>query len=54
MLGMTNHEMKTGAVRLINEINEDRMDDLLSCLRVFREQQDFDNSVYSNSPEVIE
>ena len=51
---MSDQEMKTEAIRLINEINEDRMADLLSCLRVFREQQDYDTSSYSNSPEVIE
>lgn len=51
---MSDQEMKTEAIRLINEIDADRMEDLLSCLRVFREQQDFDNSAYRNSPEVIE
>lgn len=51
---MSDKEMKTEAIRLINEIDEDRMEDLLSCLRVFREQQDYDTNAYSNSPEVIE
>ena len=51
---MSDQEMKTEAIRLINEIDADRMEDLLSCLRVFREQQDYDNSAYRNSPEVIE
>ena len=51
---MSDQEMKTEAIRLINEIDADRMEDLLSCLRVFREQQDYNNSSYSNSPEVIE
>jgi hypothetical protein len=50
---MSDQEMKAEAIRLINEIDADRMEDLLSCLRVFREQQDYD-SAYSNSPEVIE
>lgn len=51
---MSDQEMKTEAIRLINEIDANRMEDLLLCLRVFKEQQDYDNSAYSNSPEVIE
>gem|GEM_PF-2727811 len=54
MLAMSDQEMKNEAIRLINEIDADRMEDLLSCLRVFREQQDYDDRAYSNSPEVIE
>lgn len=50
---MSDHEMKAEAIRLINEIDADRMDDLLACLRIFREQQDYTSS-YTNSPEVIE
>ncbi|WP_143016914.1 hypothetical protein [Dyadobacter soli] len=50
---MSDQEMKNEAIRLINEIDADRMEDLLACLRVFREQQDYASS-YSNSPEVIE
>jgi len=51
---MSDHEMKTEAIRLINEIDADRMEDLLSCLRVFREQQNYQTGTYANSPEVIE
>lgn len=41
---MSDQEMKTEAIRLINEIDADRMEDLLACLRVFREQQDYNTS----------
>lgn len=41
---MSDQEMKSEAIRLINEINSDRMEDLLACLRVFRELQDDDTS----------
>jgi hypothetical protein len=38
---MNDQELRMEAIRLVDEINEDRLEDVVACLRVFREQQDF-------------
>ena len=48
---MSTLELKTEAIRLINEINADRMQDIVFSLRAFKEQQDMETEVDVNSPE---
>ncbi|WP_255700976.1 hypothetical protein [Dyadobacter sp. CY323] len=36
---MSNRDLKTEVIRLVNEVDENRMEDLLSSIRSFMEQQ---------------
>jgi len=51
---MSNKELKTEAIRLIDEIDADRMEDLLFSIRAFREQQNADSDIDSSSPQLLE
>lgn len=50
---MSNRELQTEAIRLINEIDADRMEDLVLSIRAFKEQQDIETDIDPNSPELL-
>lgn len=49
---MPSRELKTEAIRLIDEIDADRMEDLLLSIRLLREQQNTGTDF--NSPKLLE
>jgi hypothetical protein len=53
MLSMSNRELKSEVIRLVNEVDENRMEDLLLSIRSFMEHQNVDNGIDANSPELL-
>lgn len=51
---MSNRELKSEVIRLVNEVDENRMEDLLLSIRSFMEHQNVDNSIDANSPELLQ
>ena len=51
---MSNRELKSEVIRLVNEVDENRMQDLLLSIRSFMEHQNVDNSIDANSPELLQ
>ena len=50
---MSNRELKSEVIRLVNEVDENRMEDLLLSIRSFMEHQNVDNGIDANSPELL-
>ncbi|MCF0049709.1 hypothetical protein LXM25_06570 [Dyadobacter sp. LJ53] len=50
---MSNRELKSEVIRLVNEVDENRMEDLLLSIRSFMEHQNVDNGTDANSPELL-
>lgn len=51
---MSNRELKSEVIRLVNEVDENRMEDLLLSIRSFMEHQNVDNGIDANSPELLQ
>ncbi|MCE7068741.1 hypothetical protein LZG74_00410 [Dyadobacter sp. CY327] len=50
---MSNRELKSEVIRLVNQLDENRMEDLLLSIRSFMEHQNLDNGIDANSPELL-
>ncbi|MEO6287222.1 MAG: hypothetical protein ABIN80_22160 [Dyadobacter sp.] len=50
---MSSREIKSEVIRLVNTVDADRMEDLLSTIRAFTDQQDIDTDIDHNSPELL-
>lgn len=50
---MSNRELKSEVIRLVNQLDESRMEDLLLSIRSFMEHQNLDNGIDANSPELL-
>ncbi|WP_157486615.1 hypothetical protein [Dyadobacter alkalitolerans] len=50
---MSNRELKSEVIRLVNQLDENRMEDLLLSIRSFMEHQNVDNGIDANSPELL-
>ena len=51
---MSNRELKSEVIRLVNEVDENRMEDLLLSIRSFMEHQNVDNGIDANFPELLQ
>jgi non-ribosomal peptide synthetase component F len=50
---MSGREIKSEVIRLVNTVDADRMEDLLSTIRVFTDQQNIETDIDHNSPELL-
>lgn len=50
---MSNRELKSEVIRLVNQVDESRMEDLLLSIRSFMEHQNLDNGIDTKSPELL-
>lgn len=50
---MSNRELKSEVIRLVNKVDENRMEDLLLSIRSFMEHQNLDTGIDANSPELL-
>jgi hypothetical protein len=50
---MPGREIKSEVIRLVNTVDADRMEDLLSTIRAFTDQQGIETDIDHNSPELL-